>query len=274
MLSRCWHVSAPVDMLICTYMCRHVKPLLAPLIPTIWTLSCMLACVSTFGHADMCWYVPTCADMCRHVTLTLKPLIATLSRCWHVSAPVDMLISADMCQHVKLLSAPLIPTIRTLSWMLACVSTFGHADMCWYVPACGDMCRLATLISTLQIVIIYTLSGCWHVSVSGHADMCWYVPICADMCWCVPTCDINIVTSENDHLDFMCQHLWICRHVSARANMWNHLSAPLIPIIWNVSCMLAWVSKLGHADMCWYVLACADMCQYVTLISKLLIPVM
>ena len=76
-LSRCWHVSAPVEMptcpdmcrhvLTCADMCQHVKPLSAPLIPTIWTLSCIQACVSTFRHADVCWYVPTCADMCRHV---------------------------------------------------------------------------------------------------------------------------------------------------------------------------------------------------------------
>ena len=61
----------------CADMCQHVKPLSAPLIPTIWTLSCMLACVSTFGHADMCWYVPTCADMCWHV-----PTCASM---WHQS---------------------------------------------------------------------------------------------------------------------------------------------------------------------------------------------
>ena len=57
----CWY------KVTCAGMGQHVKPLSAPLIPTIWTLSCMLASVSTFGHADMCWYVPTCADMCWHV---------------------------------------------------------------------------------------------------------------------------------------------------------------------------------------------------------------
>ena len=39
----CWCVPT------CAVMCKHVKPLSAPLIPTIRTLSCMLACVSTFG---------------------------------------------------------------------------------------------------------------------------------------------------------------------------------------------------------------------------------
>ena len=66
----CWYVPT------CAGMCQHVKPLSAPLITTIWKLSCMLACVSKLGHADMCWYVPACADMCRHVTLTLTPLVA------------------------------------------------------------------------------------------------------------------------------------------------------------------------------------------------------
>ena len=93
----CWHVSATVDM-TCADMCRHVVTCQhATLISTpLIDLIQMLACVSTCGHADMCWYVPTCPGM---------------------------------CQHVKPLSAPLIPTIGILSCMLACVSTFGHADM-------------------------------------------------------------------------------------------------------------------------------------------------
>ena len=77
-----------------------------------------VTCVSICGHADMCWYVPTCGDMCQHVTLITTPLMAiiyTLCRCWHVSAPVDMPTCADMCQHVASLSAPLIPIIWTLS---------------------------------------------------------------------------------------------------------------------------------------------------------------
>ena len=131
-LSRCWHVSAPVDMPTCADMCRHVPTCETTLstsdsLPTIWNLSFMLACTSTFEHADMCWYVPTCADMCymcRHVTLTLTPLIAiilTLSRCWYVSAHLDMPTCADMCRHVL---------------------------------TCADMCQHVTLILTALIAII------------------------------------------------------------------------------------------------------------------------
>ena len=65
----CWYVPT------CAGMCEHVKPLSAPLIPTIWNLSCMLACVSKLGHADVCWYVPACAGMCWHVP--------TCANMWH-----------------------------------------------------------------------------------------------------------------------------------------------------------------------------------------------
>ena len=71
----CQHIWTCRHVLICADMCQHVKPPLAPLIPTIWNLSWMLACVSTFGHADMCWYEPTCADMCWH-----EPTCANM---WH-----------------------------------------------------------------------------------------------------------------------------------------------------------------------------------------------
>ena len=66
-VSICGHVGVCWYVPICTGMCEHVKPLSAPLIPTIWNLSCMLACVSKLGHANVCWYVPACADMFRHV---------------------------------------------------------------------------------------------------------------------------------------------------------------------------------------------------------------
>ena len=151
----CWYVPT------CAGKCQLVKPLLAPLIPTIWTLPCMLARVSTFGlnilfmqgavyinydtplvtaHLDM----PTCTDMCRHVTLNLDTfdsghldliwILGCVSICGHADMCWYVLTCAGMYQHVKPLSAPLIPTIWTLPCMLARVSTFGHADMCWYVP--------------------------------------------------------------------------------------------------------------------------------------------
>ena len=97
-------MSVSVDMPICADMCRHVTTCDINL-DTCYSdhldLIQILVCVSTCGHADMCWYLPTCAGK---------------------------------CQYVKPILAPLIPTIWTLSCMLACVSTFGHADMCWYVP--------------------------------------------------------------------------------------------------------------------------------------------
>ena len=103
-----------------------------------------------------------------------------------------------------------------------------------------------------------------------HIWTCRHVVICADMCWHVPTCDINLDTSDSDHLDFIympacvsiCGHADMCWYVSACAGMCQHvqsLSAPLIPTIWNLSWMLACVSTFGHADMFWCVLTCASM---------------
>ena len=80
----CWHVPTlsvlvgPIistllgaDILECAGMCQHLEtcrhvPIYDVTLGTfdinhldlIW----MLACVNTCGHADMCWYVPTCAD--------------------------------------------------------------------------------------------------------------------------------------------------------------------------------------------------------------------
>ena len=70
---------------------------------------------------------------------------------------------------------------------------------CRHVLICADMCRHVTLISKLHIAIISTLSGCWHVLVS--VDICRHVS--ADMCRDVPTCDITLDISDNDHLDFI-----------------------------------------------------------------------
>ena len=189
----CQHLWTCRHVLICADMCQHVKPLSAPLIPTIWTSSCMLACVSTFGHADMCWHVPTydinlvtsdsdhlyliqmlacvsncehanmcsyvpaCADMCRHVPTCGIDLDTSDSDHLDLIQMLECVSTfghADMCQHVKPLSVPLIRTIWILSCMLACVSTFGHAIMCQHVLTCVDMCWHVTLISTPLIAII------------------------------------------------------------------------------------------------------------------------
>ena len=207
----------------------------------------MLACVSTYGHADMCWYVRTCADMCQHVASLSAPLMQTnlnLSACRYVSAHMDMptradmsrhvLICADMCQHVASLLVPRIPTILDLICKLVCVSTYRHADMCWYEPTCADMCRHVltcagmcqhvTSLSAPLIPTIWTLPTSWYVT--AHVDM----PTCADMCRRVPIC-ANMY-HHSRHLWYkpfgpylhagMCQHMWTCRHVPICANMWHH----------------------------------------------------
>ena len=143
----------------CADMCRHVKPLSAPLISTIWNLSWMLACVSTFGHADMCWYVPTCdinLDTSYSDHLDLIWMLACVSICGHVGMCwyVPTCAFAGMCQHVKPLSPPLIPIIWNLSCMLACVSKLGHADMCQHVLTYADMCQHMTLTLTPLLAII------------------------------------------------------------------------------------------------------------------------
>ena len=185
----------------CADMCQHVKPLSAPMIPTIWNVPCMLACVSTFGHIDMCWYVPICADMCRHVPTC------------------DINLDTSDSDHLDLI------------YMAACVSTCGHADMCWYVPTCANTWNHSQHL-WYQPFEIYL--ECWHVSahldMPTCADMSRHVPTCADMSRHVPTCDINIDTSYSDHLHLIwmlpcvsiCGHAGMCCYVPTCADMWNH----------------------------------------------------
>ena len=148
----------------------------------------------TCRRADMCRHVPTCATTLstsdtNHLKLILNAgMCQHIWTCWHVPT-CDINHDTSYSDHFDLI------------WMLACVSICGHAGMCWYVPTCAGMCRHVTLISTLQIAIISTLSGCWHVSVS--VDICRHVPICADMCRDVPTYDITLDSSDSDHLDFI-----------------------------------------------------------------------
>ena len=148
----CQHLWTCRHVLICADMCQHVKPLSAPLISTIWNLTWMLACVSTFGHANISWYVPTCADMCRHVPTC------------------DINIDTSYSDHLDLI------------WMLACVSISGHAGMCWYVPTCANMWNHSHHLLYQPFV---TYLACWHVSTNWDmptcADMCRHVLICTDM---------------------------------------------------------------------------------------------
>ena len=140
----------------------------------------MLVCVSTCGHADMCWYVPTCADM---------------------------------CQHVKPLSTPLISTSWNLSCMLAYVSTFGHADTCWYVPTCADICRHANMCNHSQNLWykpFETYLACWHMSANWdmpiYPDIHRHVLACANMFRHITSMCRHVPASANmwNHS----QHLW------------------------------------------------------------------
>ena len=143
--------------------------------------------------------------------------------------------------------------------MPACVSACGHADMCWFVPTCADMCRhVPACETTLSTSDTNHLISCMLACV----DMCICAD-CADMCRHVPTCAINLDTSDSDHLDLIympaCFHLWTCRHVLICADMCRHVpirETPLIPTIWNLSCMLACVSTLDMPT-------CADLCRHV-----------
>ena len=163
------------------------------------------------------------------------------------------------------------------------------------------MCQhVASLSASLiQAVWTWTLSACWHKS--AHVNMCWY----ADMCWYVPTC-ANMwhqyqrlwYQSFGSYLHSgMCQHIWTCRHVLIRAemcwhvrtcaNMWKHSRHlwyhPFAPYCIADVCQHMWTcqhvmicviySIRGHADMCRYVLICADMCQHVVSLSVPLIPI-
>ena len=170
----------------------------------------MLACVSTLGHADMCWYVPACADMCQHVPT------------WDINLDTSDSIHLD------------------LIWKLACVSICGHADMCWHVPTCANrwhysrhlwwrsfrlyldagmcqrlwpcrhvlicanMCRHVPACASmwnhsqhLWYQPFETYLACWHMSahlnMSTCADMCWYVLTCADMCQHVPLISTSLI---------------------------------------------------------------------------------
>ena len=257
-------MSAPVDMPacadmcqhvpICAGMCQHVKPLSAPLIPTIWNVSCMLACVGTFGHADMCWYVPVCADMCQHVPtcdinldtsdssyLDLIWMLACVSICGH----------ADMCWHVPTCDINLDTCYSDhldVIQILVCVSTCGHADMCWYLPTCAGKCQYMKPLLAPLIPTIWTLScmlAC--VSTFGHADMCWYVPICADMCRYVPTCETTLGTSNTNHLNLIlhagtCQHTWFKRIYLCTIR--EQFILTMIPLLWQ------------HIWTCRHVLTC------------------
>ena len=154
-LSACWHVSAHMDMPTCADMCRHVLTYRI----TFGTsdtkhldLTSKLACVSTCGHADMCWCVPTCANMYHH------PRHLWYQQC-------GPYLHADMCQHMW-----------TCRHVLIC------ADMWWYVPTCDitlGTCDTNHLDLTSKLACVNTC---------GHADMCWCVPTCADMCRHVPIC--------------------------------------------------------------------------------------
>ena len=148
----------------------------------------MLACVSTCGHADMCWYVPTCVNMWNHPQhLWSRPFELYLA-CWHVSAHMDMPTCADMCRHVPTCAIYLNTSDNDhlhLIWMLACVSICGHADVCWYVPICADMCQHVKPPSAPLIIGIIGAENdvtCRHMS--AHVCTCRHVTRCRHM----PTC--------------------------------------------------------------------------------------
>ena len=180
----------------------------------------MQACVSTCGHADMCWYVPTCASMWNHSQHLWYQPFETYLACWHVSAHLDMPICACMCWHVPTCDINLDTSDSShldLIWMLACVSICGHADMCWHVPTCDI--NLDTSYSD-QLDLIWMLAC---VSICGHAGMCWNVPACANM-WNhsqhEPFETYLAYWHVSANLDMpICADM--CRHVLTCANMWH-----------------------------------------------------
>ena len=97
-------------------------------------------------HADMCWYVPTCAEMC-----------------WHVPT-CDINQATSYSDHLDLI------------YVLACVSTCGHADMCWYVPTCADMWHTSDTNHLKPILtdMCQKIGTCRLIC----AGMCWHVPTC------------------------------------------------------------------------------------------------
>ena len=111
--------------------------------------------------------------------------------CQHLWTCRRVLICANMCGHVP-----------------ASANMWNHSQHIWYQP-------------------FETYLACCHVS--AHMDMPHVLKF-AGTCWHVPTCDINLDTSDSDNLY----------------------------LIW----MLACVSICGHVDMCWYVSTCADICRH------------
>ena len=135
----CWHVPT-CDIILGTSDTNHLD------------LICMLTCVSTYGHADMCRYVTICVDICRHVQVCANmwnhswhlwhqlfgPYLHA-GMCQHIWTCRHVLICADMCRYVPTCSITLGTSAANHlnhTCMLACVSTYGHTDMCWYVPTC------------------------------------------------------------------------------------------------------------------------------------------
>ena len=99
----CQHIWTCRHVLICADMCWHVPTSEINLdtsdgshLDLIW----MLACVSICGHADVCWYVPTCANIWNHSQHLWYQPFEPYFACRHVSAHLDMPTCADMCRHM------------------------------------------------------------------------------------------------------------------------------------------------------------------------------
>ena len=172
--------------------------------------------------------------MCQHLW-TCRHVLICADMCRHVPTCETTLNTTDINQLKLILHASICQHIWTCRHVLIC------ADMCWHLPTCQHVQPLSEpLIQT-----IWNLSCMLaYVSKLGHADISWYPPSCAGMCQHVPTYNINVPTCAGK-----------CQHVKP-------LAASLIPTIWNLFCMLTYVSTFGHADMCWYVPTCADMCRH------------
>ena len=261
----CWHV------LICADMCRHVRTCETTL-STSDTNHGNLSCM----HADVCWYVPACADMCRHdinhdtsYSDHLDLMLACVSTFghadwWYVPICADtcavtwyhVLICVGMCRHVPT-CATTLSTSDTNHLKLIL-----HAGMCQcrHVPAC-DINHDTSYSDHLML-------ACEYVDIPACAGMCL-------ACWHVPTCDITSAdmchhdTSYSDRLNLIdhrcCRHVPIC----ADMGMCQHLSAPLIPTIW----LILHAGMCQHIWTCRHVLICADMCQHVTLTTTPLIAI-
>ena len=152
----------------------------------------MLACVSTCGHSDICWYVPTSETTLSTSDTNHLKLILHAGMCQQIGTCRYVLICAGMCWHVPT-CANMWHYSRHLWWRS--FRSYLHAGMCqhlWtcrHVLICADMCQHVKPPSSPLISTIWNLS--WMlacVSTFGHANICWYVPTCAEMCWHVPTC--------------------------------------------------------------------------------------